>query len=278
MLTDTLIGMNEAISSQQFVDASGSYLEVASNAGLQVEQGQKRLMYPNYSQAAIALGYDPSAPYIMLRNAHIAANKQVLRALGGLRVIAAIKTTTRNAYVPGVLLQDGAAAPRVGCLLSPFDVRSTSQQEAVAPLTDLQQLLLAKIVAEHQPETAQHSNGQVNGAEIGHAVLVAASVQPYGIHSAVHDFAGSGNFSARIADSGATDLQTSAGIRANREGVYRADQLAGIVIVRDHQSPWPLGGDSFDVSVGFTHAAVQSNTERPQPNLQANLEGLLEAA
>lgn len=261
------------ISKQQIIEAGSQYGERAARSGVAFNRTTRRLPYPTYAEALKELRLERPQPSVTLNNLALIEHRQVLSRLGGLRVVAGVKTLQGEAYLPGVILPDGRG--RVGLLTSRHDVRGTTAQDATKLFTPLQQLLLAKIAAEHQPETGQHAaNGTVNGAEIGHAAVVAATLSPVNIHAKVHQLTAAGNLSARVAATGATDIQTKHGRRQNSEAVQPFEHLAGLIIVDGNQVPWPLDLDMFDLSAGFTHAAVQTQIDRPKPDLSANLANL----
>ena len=186
------------------------------------------------------------------------------------------------ALLPGVILPDNGSEARVGLLKSVQDQRRNSSSEASIPFTDFQQLLLAKIAAEHQPDTGKHdADNRINGAEIGHAVLVAASVDHTIVHLTVHQYigdiawqAGPSLLSAKVAETGATDVLTKNGLRKNQEAILPLYRVAALFIVKANQQPWPLGSDPLDLSAGFTYAAIQTQVGQPKPDLGANFDNL----
>jgi hypothetical protein len=273
------------VSREQIIEASDAYQEAATENYVAFEKEQRKLAYPSYDQAVAKLGFEPPlADHVTLSGPDLLNNQAALRQLGGLRVVAGVKTRKGAAYLPGVVLPDRAQTVRVGLLKSVHDVRGTTGADSTRLFNDMQQLLLAKIAAEHQPDTGKHGKtGGINGAEIGHAVVTAAITRPVDIHKVVHKLVSDdkprqerkpSTLSASLAATGATDVQLRNGVRKNEEDALSLNQLAGLVIVKGNQVPWPLDLEIFDVSAGFTHAALQTQTERPKPNLSDNFKSL----
>jgi hypothetical protein len=267
--------MKESIPTQQIIDASGEYASAAKATGMVYERPSERLSYPTFNQALTTLIAETNTPGgLVLGRDDLAAKQARLRQLSYLRVMVAVQGKKNAAYLPGIILPDGGARVRVGCLTSAHDALPTEKNNATTLFSDLQHLLLAKMAAEHQPNSGSHAGGQVNGAEINHAVVVASSRNPLNIHNTVHNLVDSRSFSARIALTGATNIQTAKGLRVNTEQTFGLDEVTALIIMKDNQIPFPLGGDSLNVSAGFTFAAVRSQSERPQPNLRANFDNL----
>ena len=187
-----------------------------------------------------------------------------------------IKTAKGAAFLPSIVLPDSTKyGLRFGSLHAAEDVRKSTMEDAVRPLTDFQQLLLAKIAAEHLPDTGKHGEGgRMNGGEIGHAVVALALPDPANIHHKVHSLVDSTSLSATLASSGVTDMIVAGKPRVNRELILTPQQVAGVVIAEAHQAPFPIQ-NAFDVSAGFTYVAQE--TQGKKLNLARNLSGMAAA-
>lgn len=254
------------ISKEQLRDAAGSYGEAAKYEGVAFDRTDKELATPHFWEIKHALGLSNNDSVVTAS----AADAEKLWVVPNARVIVGVNTQKGAALLPGIVLPDSRPGNvRFGCLYAAEDIRGTSQEDAKANLTSYQQLLLAKIAAEHQPNIGDHDFGhRVNGAEIGHAVIAAAIASPAGIHNTIHNYVDSKRFSAKLSERGITDVQFGGSIRKNLEQVFTAQQIAGIVVVDSHQMPFPVT-DAFDVSAGFTLAAQQSRGQ--SPDIAANL-------
>lgn len=268
--------MNQ-LSLEQIRDAGGRYAEAAQGTEIQFNREQSGLPAPTFSEIQIALGIDAAHKEpVRMPASQIATKSEVLKILGGARVMVGIKAGARAAFLPGVILPDSLSTGlRFGCLAANEDVRSPEKTDAERPLSDYQQLLLGKMVATHQPAAARH-NGMVNSADPNHALLVAASTTPNGLHDRVHTFVKSGAFSVVAATTmGANDVRLTNRVRKDEPRIFTPDQVSGLVIVEHHQMLWPLEGNAFDVTGAFTLAAVRTQVDhRPQPDLRANVESL----
>lgn len=279
------------IPKQQIIDAGGALDEtavVSGLAGLEYERPTDEVPCPAYHEISIALQQELPGSMFTLKNAELTRLDEAFRMLGGARVMAGIRTKDGAGFLPGVILPDMSRGVRVGVLKSALDVRRPDQM--TEPISDIQQLLLGKIAAEHLPSVGEHKHAEVrvgnetkhvsviNAAEIGHATLVAASTDPFGIHGRVHRLVHDGTLSATIAQTGATDIVSGHTVRPNEEHVYDLNRLALIAVVDHQQTPWPLDGNVFDLSAGLTHAAIQTQEDRPKPNLAANFEAIQQEA
>lgn len=273
------------LSTEQILDASGTYGEAAVTSGVTYERRSREVPYPSFAEAKRVLGIEAPLKQLVVRQADLAATAAGLRRLGGLRVMVGAQTAEQKGYFPGVILPDDGQEVRIGCLKASPDIRPADPAEAVKPLSDLQHILLGKIAAAHLPRIGEHgSRGTVNGAEIGHAVLVGATLDASRVHANVHAYTGHAEqpaqrtpslLSAKVASTGATHLRSEAGERPNYEHVFKVSEVSHLIIVENHQLPWPLEGDAFDLAAGVTRAAVRTHARNEQPNLRANFDNLL---
>lgn len=263
------------ISKEQLVDAAGQYGDVAQTEGVTFERAGNQLMPPTFTEIKYTLGVESMDQALTLR----AADTLKLAAVPQTRVMVGINTPKGAAYLPGIVLPDSTPHEvRFGCLAAPEDMRPSTHTDAVKGLNAFQQILLAKIAAQHQPEVGEHgSDGKLNAADIGHAVVAATYSAINDIHGQVHTLVEAKSLSADIAQKGATNMAFTdeggrmSGIRQNTELVFNQTQIAGVIIVDAHQLPFPIA-DEFEVSAGFTLAAQQSRGEAP--DLARNFAGM----
>lgn len=254
---------------QQIIEASGRYEEAAAYEGALFERPVGQIRRPTFAEAKKRLGIEGPDSVFRLKQSDAQKYSRILTVLAGLRVMAAVRSAQgKGVYVPGVIINDSGGA-RIGCLTAAPDVR-VDQKEAMRPMTDFQQLLLGKLFAQHQPNAGHHTATGVNRGEVNHAALVASSLSSDNIHRRTHQLVEGGAFSAEIAATGATNVHTIGGIRENNERILGLNQVAGIVVCAANQAPWPLDGDAFDLSAGFTHAAGLTRPG-PAPDLKRNL-------
>jgi hypothetical protein len=272
------------LSSQQIIHASETYSDAARSSGLAFKANDEEMDYPTFEDAKTSLQLEGlhGNVAITLNHQSLVQHEQAVGRLPGLRIVAGILSEQGPIYLPGIILPDTDTYTRVGLLASAHDVRGSDHFGALVPFSDYQQLLLGKMTAEHQRNVGTHgTDNQVNGAEIGHAVVVAATVDEANVHQQVHRLVRNSYgrpqpsfLSSRIAAWGATDIETRRGIRKNIEKVILLTQLSHLMIVCENQTPWPLGGNMLDLSAGFTYAALQTRHGVKKPDLRANLASL----
>lgn len=300
-MTETLL------SKDQVQDASGTYGVEATKSGLAFEAETRTFNPPSYGQIKAALQIETTADHIPLSRAELISKEQQFKLIGNTRVIAALVTPNGAGYVPGIILPDEQDIVRVGILTAPEDLRGATAQDALRPMTTAQQAFLAKIAAMHQPDTGKHLTTQneretINGAEIGHAVVMAVTFEPVtDIHGRVHAMVGDdghgkhghrdkpnqppklSNFSAQIAQTGATAIQSKAtgNIRRNDEAPpIPLRNLAGLVILERDQIPLPdafANLSLFDLSAGLTLAASRTQLDLPKVDIPGNFNALQES-
>lgn len=258
------------ISQEQLADATGQIHDVADYEGVAFEQTDNYLYSPAWWEIQQALDRD-GAEKVFALDPHEASG---LAGVPNTRVMVGVNTANGAAFLPGVVLPDSTYGNlRFGCLYAAEDVRRPDFEEAKLPLNPFQQMLLGKIAAEHEPGVGAHlSDGRINAADVGHAVMLSAVQTPVDIHSLAHSYIDTNQFSAQVANKGVTDLKLGNGnIRTNREQILTPNDIAGLVVVENHQIPFPVE-DPFDASASFTLVAQQSRGVRP--NLTANIAGM----
>lgn len=300
-MTETLL------SKDQIQDASGAYSAEAAKSGLAFEAETRTFTPPTYGQIKAVLQKETTADHIALTPAELTAKEQQFKVLGGARVAVALVTANSAGYAPGIILPDEQNTVRVGILTAPEDLRGATAQDALRPMTLTQHAFLAKIAAMHQSDTGKHlktkEGGEaINGAEIGHAVVMAATFEPVpDIHGRVHAMVGDdghgkhghhdkpnqppklSDFSAQIARTGATAIQSKAtgNIRRNDEAPpIPLRSVAGLVILERDQVPLPDAFSRlslFDLSAGLTLAASRTQTDRPKVDIPGNFNKLQES-
>lgn len=294
------------LSKDQIQDASGAYGAEATKSGLAFEAELRTFNHPSYDQIKAALQIETTVDHISLSRAELIAKEQQFKVLGGTRVVAALVTASGPGYAPGIILPDEQNTVRVGILTAPEDLRGATVQDALRPMTPTQYAFLAKIAAMHQPDTGKHltteNDGEtINGAEIGHAVVMAATFEPVtNIHSRVHALVGDNGhgehghgdpsqpqklsaFSAQIAQTGATAIQSkvTGNSRRNDEAPpIPLSNLAGLVMLKRDQIPLPdafANLSLFDLSAGLTLAASRTQADLPKVDIAGNFNNLQEA-
>lgn len=262
------------ISNQQILDASGNYAKTAAFEGALFERPVTRLPAPRFEDAKLLL--DPEAPgrILELRRPQVLANTEQFKLLAGLRVVVAVRGEGgKGVYLPGVVVTDKGVA-RIGCLTANIDILA-ERRDAQRLLTDHQQLLLGKLLAQHQPGAGRHgADHKVNSGEVNHGSMAAALLNPGGIHAETHTLLDSGMFSAQLAITGATAVKIGGRERENYERLLDMSDVAGLIVAADHQVPWPFDGDPFDLGAGFTYAARL--TQERKPDLAKNIGSLAE--
>ena len=215
----------------QFEDAAGRYGDIAQQEGVLFERKNDKMTPPTYREIKHKLKIETDGPVIMLSS----ARADELATLPQTRVIVGVNKDGKKAFVPGIVLPDSKPNNvRIGALTAAEDMRPADQQSITRPFTDFQQVLLAKIAAQHMPETGSHSGSKVNGGEIGHAVVAAALTDARDIHQQVHQLVEGTQLSADIAASGITDFGVNGNVRQNREYVLTSDSIAVFVVRTKH--------------------------------------------
>lgn len=258
------------ISQEQLADATGQIHDVADYEGVAFEQTDDYLYSPSWWEIQQALSRDGTEDAFAL-DPHETSG---LLSVPNTRVMVGINTANGAAILPGIVLPDSTPGNlRFGCLFAPEDVRRPDYEEAKMPLNSFQQMLLGKIAAEHEPGVGAHLNdGGLNAADVGHAVMLAAVETPANIHALAHSYLDTNQFSAQVANKGVTDFNLGNGYtRVNREHILTPNDIAGLVVVENHQMPFPID-DPFDTSAAFTLVAQQSRGVLP--NLTANIAGM----